>query len=168
MALKRLHIAVVIAVVLAIGGAIGVASQQSRNAMPAPPVMTPVEAHAKARAGDIVLVDIRTPEEWKETGVPASAHAITMHQDPRVFTSQLLAAMDGDPARRLALICRTGNRSNAMQAALQKAGFKDVVDVAEGMAGGRHGKGWLKTQLPTRPGALASAPPALDGKAATK
>ncbi len=165
MALKRLHILAVVGIALAIGGAAVVVGQQPRVAQP---VMAPAEAHAKARAGEIVLVDIRTPEEWKETGIPTSAHAITMNQDPRAFSKQLLTAMGGDATKPVALICRTGNRSSTLQAELNKAGFPNVVDVAEGMAGGRNGKGWLKTGLPTRPGALASAPPALDPNAASQ
>lgn len=162
MALKRMRVAVAVAFVFASAGAVAVVGQQSRSSAVVPPVMAPSEAHVKARAGEIVLVDIRTPEEWKETGVPASAHAITMHQEPRAFVKQLLAAMGGDNTRPVALICRTGNRSSTLQAELRKAGFSNVVDVAEGMAGGRNGKGWLKTSLPTRPGVMASAPPALD------
>ena len=126
------------------------------------------EAHAKAQAGEIVLVDIRTPEEWRETGVPASAHAITMHQDPRVFVRQLMTAMGGDRHRPLALICRTGNRSSSMQAALAKAGFTRVLDVAEGVAGSSYGKGWFRAGLPARSGSQASTPPAVSASAGAK
>ena len=137
-------------------------------AQPAQKIMAPADAHSKARAGEVVLVDIRTPEEWKETGVPASAHAITMNQDPRAFTTQLLNAMGGDRNRTVALICRTGNRSSALQAELNKAGFTAVVDVAEGMVGGRNGKGWIKSGLPTRPGSAASTQPMMEMKAGPK
>jgi rhodanese-related sulfurtransferase len=40
--------------------------------------MSAREAHAKALAGELVLVDIRTTDEWRKTGVPASGYAITM------------------------------------------------------------------------------------------
>lgn len=126
------------------------------------------EAHAKAVAGEVVLVDIRTPEEWRETGVPASAHAITMHQEARVFLQQLLAAMGGDPSRPLAIICRTGNRTSGLLPQLIRAGFTNVVDVGEGVAGSRHGKGWFKSGLPTRPGAMASVPPTPSAKASAQ
>ena len=126
---------------------------------PSGPQMTVRDAHAKAAAGEIVLVDIRTPEEWRETGVPATAHAITMHQDGRVLVAKLKAATAGDTSRPLALICRTGNRSSHLQAELAKAGFTNVIDVGEGMAGSRHGPGWLKAGLPRRTGAAVSMPP---------
>ena len=39
-----------------------------------------------------------------------------------------------------------------LQAELKKAGFTNVINVAEGMVGGPHGQGWIKTGLPIRPG----------------
>ncbi|MBU1209759.1 MAG: rhodanese-like domain-containing protein [Alphaproteobacteria bacterium] len=108
------------------------------------------EAHAKAVKGEVVLVDIRTPEEWKETGVPASAHAITMHQDPQVFLSALLKAAGGDANKPIAVICRTGNRSTALSVPLTKAGFPHVINVVEGVAGGPGGPGWKNRDLPLR------------------
>lgn len=107
-------------------------------------------AHEKAARGELVLVDIRTPEEWKETGVPATAHAITMHQDPQVFLSGLLKAAGGDANRTVAIICRTGNRSTALSGPLTKAGFPNVVNVVEGVVGGPNGPGWKKRGLPLR------------------
>ncbi len=144
------------------------AQQGGRSVPTSPPVMSAAEAHAKALAGEVVLIDIRTPEEWRETGIPASAHTANMHDDPKAFAARLMAAVGGDKTRRIALICRTGNRSSQLQAQLVRAGFTNVVDVAEGVAGGRHGKGWLKVGLPTRPGSMASIPPSLPAKAAAQ
>lgn len=150
----------------------GTARAQQAHAQAAAVILKPVipvgEAHARAQAGEIVLVDIRTPEEWKETGVPATAHAITMHQDPRRFVQQVLAAMGGDRTRPVALICRTGNRSSILQAEMRRAGFTNVADVGEGMAGSRHGKGWLKSGLPIRTGGQVTAAPAIAQTAAPK
>ena len=145
-----------------------VAQQSARPAAAAAQTLSASDAHAKALAGEVVLVDIRTPDEWRETGVAASAHAINMYEDPKVFAERLLAAVGGDRSRRIALICRTGNRSSHLQAQLVRAGFNNVADVSEGMAGSRAGKGWLKAGLPTRPGAQASLPPSLSAKAPPK
>lgn len=122
------------------------------------PLMSVAQAHAKAVAGEIVLVDVRTPEEWRETGLPASAHAITMHQDPKAFVQKLLTARGSDTNRPLAIICRTGNRTTGLLPELKKAGFANVVNVAEGVVGGPYGKGWLRSGLPTRPGTNTAAP----------
>ena len=114
------------------------------------------EAHAKAVAGEVVLVDVRTPDEWRETGLPASGHAITMHQEARGLLAGLDKAMGGDRSKPLAIICRTGNRTTMLQAELKKVGYTNVINVAEGMAGGPNGTGWVKSGLPTRPGTGAS------------
>jgi len=108
------------------------------------------EAHDAAVAGKLVLIDIRSTDEWRETGLPASAHAISMHQQQQTFLSELATATGGSRATPIALICAVGNRSANLQAWMRNAGFTNVIDVAEGMIGGRHGAGWLKTGLPVR------------------
>lgn len=113
-------------------------------------VMSPAEAHEKALKGEIVLVDVRTPQEWQQTGLPASGYAITMHQQGPEFVKQLDAALGGDRSKPLAVICRTGNRTGSLIAPLEKAGYTRVINVAEGMAGGRNGTGWIKSGLPLR------------------
>lgn len=112
--------------------------------------MTPQEAHEKAMKGEVVLVDVRTPDEWKQTGLPASGHAITMHQQGPEFLRQLDAALGGDRTKPLAVICRTGNRTGSLVGPLEKAGYTRVIDVKEGMVGGRYGQGWIKSGLPLR------------------
>jgi rhodanese-related sulfurtransferase len=114
------------------------------------PVMSARESHAKAAAGELVLIDIRSPEEWRETSVPASAHAITMHQDHKTFMMQLGTATGGMREKHVALICATGGRSAALQVRLRRAGFANVTNVAEGVLGGRNGPGWIKSGLPLR------------------
>ena len=77
------------------------------------------QAHARAKAGEIVLVDVRRPSEWRASGVPASGHAITMHQNGVLFLAKLLAATGGDKTRPLALICATGGRTTWLQPRLR-------------------------------------------------
>lgn len=116
-------------------------------------------ADVKARQGQVVLVDIRTPQEWAETGVPISGHAITMHQSAAGFLSALDKVTGGDKSNPIALICRTGNRSGNLVAELEKRGYTKIIDVSEGMAGSSSGPGWLKTGLPVRTGAQVSVAP---------
>lgn len=111
--------------------------------------MTAPEAHQKALKGEIVLVDVRRPEEWKETGVPVSAHAITMHQNGQNFLSSLLNVTGGDIKVPVAIICRTGNRTTKLSEPLAKAGFT-VINVVEGVVGGARGPGWKNRGLPVR------------------
>lgn len=113
-------------------------------------VITARDAHERALKGEVVIVDIRSSEEWKETGVPASGFAITMHQNADVFLNALDAATGGDRTKPLALICATGSRTTYLQKPLRQMGFTQVMNVAEGMQGGRFGDGWAKGGLPVR------------------
>ncbi len=114
------------------------------------PDLTASEAAAAASAGKITLVDIRTPPEWKETGVAKGAKLINMlhPQGAPGFTKALLDQVKGDRNAPIALICRTGNRTTQVQRYLQSQGFTQVYNVKEGMAGSGAGPGWLKRGLP--------------------
>ena len=115
-------------------------------------VMQADDAHAQALAGDIFLVDIRTPEEWAETGIGEGAIAIDMRAED--FVAKLVALRNSAPDKPLALICRTGNRTGHVIEYLASRGFPGLVDVAEGMAGGPNGTGWLNRSLPTYAGTM--------------
>lgn len=124
----------------------------------APAMMDAKTAHEKASAGELVLIDIRTPMEWRETGIPASAHAVTMNQDPKTFLATLDGLIGNDKSKPFAVICRTGNRSSHLAGQLRQIGYLNVIDVGEGMAGSRFGLGWARMGLPTRPFSEAAHP----------
>lgn len=111
-------------------------------------LMQPADVAAAIDAGKVALVDIRTPPEWKETGVPAPATPIDM-TSPN-FIPELKKVIAANPDKRLAFICRTGNRSNQLTTMLEQAGLKDVIDVTGGMAGKGGQKGWIAEGLPLR------------------
>ncbi len=109
-------------------------------------IIGPVEAHERVAAGEIVLIDIRRPEEWAATGIAKGAVPIDMRVPdlgPRID-----AALGGDRTRPVALICHSGVRSHHLSGAMAKAGFSMVYDVSEGMAGSRRGPGWVARGLP--------------------
>ncbi len=108
------------------------------------------EAFKRAAEGSIVLVDIRLPSEWRQTGIGVNAVAITMHQSLYKFVDDLKQAA-GPDQRPIALICAEGVRSSAMQRTLKQYGFQGVIDVHEGMMGGANGPGWIKSGLPVTP-----------------
>jgi rhodanese-related sulfurtransferase len=114
------------------------------------PDLTAPEAAAAVAAGKITLIDIRTPPEWKETGVAKGAQLINMlhPQGAPGFTNALLEKLKGDKNAPIALICRTGNRTTQVQRYLQSQGFTQVYNVREGMAGSGAGPGWLRRGLP--------------------
>jgi len=116
----------------------------------ATPDLAAPDAAAAVAAGKITLIDIRTPPEWKETGVAKGARRINMlhPQGAPGFAEQLLGEVKGDKNAPIALICRTGNRTTQVQRYLQSVGFTQVYNVKEGMAGSAAGPGWLKRGLP--------------------
>ena len=104
------------------------------------------QAHAAARAGDITLIDIRTPREWRATGVGEGAVPIDMRRDD--FVEALQRTAGRDPGARIALICARGVRSARMSLRLSAAGFSNIIDVPEGMLGSAAGPGWVRSGLP--------------------
>ena len=114
------------------------------------PDLAAPEAAAQVGAGKITLIDIRTPPEWKETGVAKGAKRINMlhPQGAPGFVGAVLEEVKGDRSAPIALICRTGNRTTQVQRYLQAQGFTNVYNVKEGMAGSGAGPGWIKRGLP--------------------
>ena len=110
------------------------------------PRLTVSEAFAGAAAGEITLVDIRTPREWRSTGVPVGSVQIDMRRED--FAEALASALNGDRSAPVALICARGGRSARMVRALSQAGFSRILDVPEGMVGSRAGPGWIASNLP--------------------
>jgi rhodanese-related sulfurtransferase len=117
-----------------------------------PSVAAP-EAWSQAQAGQLTLIDIRRPDEWKQTGVAKGALEINMAhpQGAAGFVKQVEAELGGNKHAPVGLICRTGNRTTQMQKVLTDAGFTNVVNIKEGMAGSGAGPGWLARGLPTEP-----------------
>lgn len=109
--------------------------------------LTPDEAHARATSGDLVLVDIRRPDEWRTTGIGVGAVPLDMRRED--FTGALERIAGGTDAP-VALICARGVRSARMAGRLERAGFSRVADVPEGMLGSAAGPGWLASGLPVR------------------
>ncbi|MEY8828002.1 rhodanese-like domain-containing protein [Sedimentitalea sp. XS_ASV28] len=107
------------------------------------------QAHELASRGELVLIDIRRPEEWKRTGIPAGASPLDMRRPD--FQATLAEIADADRSRPIALICARGVRSARMAQALSAAGYTDIIDVPEGMLGSAAGPGWLASNLPVTP-----------------
>ncbi|MEL7259748.1 MAG: rhodanese-like domain-containing protein [Pseudomonadota bacterium] len=104
------------------------------------------DVHAAAVSGQVVLVDIRRPDEWSRTGLGEGAVPIDMRRED--FTDALLGHTGGRVDIPVALICARGVRSRKMTQRLLAAGFTTIIDVPEGMLGSGAGPGWLKRGLP--------------------
>jgi len=111
-------------------------------------VMDPKEVHDMAMKGRVLFIDVRTPQEWRQTGLPEGAKPIELAP---TFLAKLNELTGGDKSIPVAFICATGARSNYVARELAKRGWKNVIDVAGGLFGGPKGKGWKAEGLPMKP-----------------
>nr|WP_299814920.1 rhodanese-like domain-containing protein [uncultured Roseibium sp.] len=94
------------------------------------------ELKAKLASGTTVI-DIRRPEEWRETGVIPGSHLLTFFDqggnvNPQ-FGTELQKLISG-PADEVVFICRTGRRSQALSEYLAgQAGFTNIANVENGI-----------------------------------
>lgn len=115
-------------------------------AMAETPILSAPDAEAQMESGDLVLLDIRTPQEWAETGVAKGAWPVSMH-DPS-FGTTLQTILGHVSPDRIALICATGGRTAYVTNVLQQNGINGVADVSEGMMGNGRAPGWIARGLP--------------------
>ncbi len=111
-------------------------------------------AYERAQKKEIVLVDVRSIDEWRETGIPQGAIPISIHHPGGMqgFVDTVRKAVDQDLNKPVALICRYGVRSTRAQWALEEAGFKKILNVREGLKGNViDGSGWFDAKLPMVP-----------------
>jgi rhodanese-related sulfurtransferase len=85
--------------------------------------LSPADAAQLVRDKKAVLVDVREPEEWAETGVaePASLLPLSDLSGPRLQWKQFLGQV-GD--REIILYCKSGGRSGRAASVLAKEGFR--------------------------------------------
>jgi rhodanese-related sulfurtransferase len=136
-------------ILMAIAGAF---ATQSAFAQMSPRMTTPLpsvsvaEAHQRARAGEAILIDIRRPEEWTDTGVAEGA--IKLDMTSPTFVARLATIRRENPGKPIDIICRTANRTAQLQATLAAQGWTNIVNVRGGMLGNPGNPGWLALGLP--------------------
>ncbi len=111
------------------------------------------EAERRLSEGELMLIDVRSIPEWRQTRIAKGARTITIHDPAGVdaFVEKVAAAA-GERDRPIAFICASGVRSAYAYKLMSDAGFTNLYNVTEGMMGApAHGPGWLKRQLPTEP-----------------
>ena len=116
---------------------------------PAITEIDPKTAYEEAKQGELVLVDVRSPNEWMKTGLAEPAVPISL-QDPQ-FLQKLEEATGGDRNKKVAFICASGARSGQVVLALPQYGWNNAVNVAGGMTGSMRTPGWIQLGLPTKP-----------------
>ncbi len=82
------------------------------------------EAAQLVQEGKAVLVDVREPAEWKDTGVaaPAVLLAKSDFDGAKAAWAPFFAQVDKD--KTIVLYCRSGNRSGKVAEALAAQGYK--------------------------------------------
>ena len=93
-------------------------------------------ASQKLLKSKIPIVDIRTPEEWRETGLIKGAIPIEFFTkegtyDVRAFLKELNAKVD--TTKPFALICRTGSRTQIVSQFLSQKLHYKVINLLGGM-----------------------------------
>lgn len=111
-----------------------------------PPNMPVSRADLMVRKANGLLIDVRTPSEWQQTGIPVTAHTISFSDSD--FLSQVDVLTSGDRSRRIAVICRSGDKSLEARNALLNSGYQNVTSVTGGVTGP---DGWIDHDLPVRP-----------------
>jgi rhodanese-related sulfurtransferase len=91
------------------------------------------------KSTDAVIVDVRNPDEWATTGVPAGAALIPLPQ----FEQRAPQELPKD--KPIYVICNSGNRSTVASAILIKDGYQKVYNVDGGI------QAWLRAGLPVEP-----------------
>jgi rhodanese-related sulfurtransferase len=104
-------------------------------------IVAPAEAARRVADGKAVLVDVREPAEWAETGVAAPAVLLPL-SDLTGDRRQWKEFLEKNRDKELILYCRSGNRSGRAAAILGIEGFKTAN------AGGF--RDWLSAGLPVR------------------
>ena len=95
-----------------------------------------------------VLVDIRTPEEWRKTGLIPGSQPLMFFDasgksDPAAWLQQLDKLSPGKSGN-IVLICRSGHRSEQVGNLLAKTlGYEHVYHLKSGL------KGWVEQGQPT-------------------
>lgn len=87
--------------------------------------LSPADVRAALDAGEIVLIDVREPDEFASASIPGSVNYPLSRFDPTA-----LPAADG---KRLVTTCRSGQRSQRAAAIAARAGVSIDAHLAGGI-----------------------------------
>lgn len=88
----------------------------------------------------LILIDVRTPGEWADTGVPANAKCKALQDSD--FVDYVRFCQEGAENLPVALFCLSGTRSLKAAKTVQKAGVENIQIVRGGL------EAWRKAGLP--------------------
>jgi len=106
------------------------------------------------KLGNVPVIDIRTPPEWKKTGViPGSIKLMAFDDRGRIDIQSWLKELSKYVTNKnqpFVLVCRTGSRTNTLGKYLEKIGFQNVYDLKGGITFGYLMKGKKTTNKNVR------------------
>jgi len=107
-----------------------------------------VEELEKMQAKGVPVIDIRTPGEWKQTGIIKGAHKM-MFFTPRGEADLAnwfyeLGRLVKDKDQPFIIYCAHANRTKVLGQGLEQMGFKHVYELKGGIE-----NGWIKAGKPT-------------------
>ncbi|KGM06373.1 Hydroxyacylglutathione hydrolase [Methylophaga thiooxydans] len=90
--------------------------------------ITPSDVESMLNQDDVILIDIREPNEYEESAIP-NAHFL-----PRGVLEFKILELEKvlNPQNKIILYCRSGNRSALAAASLTKMGFRNVLSMSGG------------------------------------
>ena len=100
--------------------------QEAGNPINSTNTMSVLELKSKLEKGEVLLLDVREPNEWKEEGIMEGAKCIHFADLP-----DKMASLPKD--KPIAVTCSVGNRASTAASILEKAGFTNVSNVLGGM-----------------------------------
>src|SRR5680860_546697 len=92
------------------------ADADTAGAEDGPRAVTPREAQRAIEAGEVELIDVRTPHEWEAGHLPGARHL--------PLNDLAGAAADLEADRRLLIYCRAGGRSAFAAEGLGQGGYE--------------------------------------------
>lgn len=92
----------------------------------------------------VPVIDIRRSAEWRETGIVDGSSGLTFVDESGRVMPGFLEKLDAMPRDEpVALICRTGNRTDVLaRHMVEKLGFSQVYNVRDGITR------WVRDGLP--------------------
>jgi rhodanese-related sulfurtransferase len=128
------------------------AHRAHRMGLPYSGAVTPSEAYQLSEADEARIVDVRTPEEWRDVGHVEGTALIVWPRsgDPAEVSAFLKTLRERfEPSQSLLFLCRSGVRSHHAAIVAAAAGFRKAYNILEGFEGHPGANdGWRTAGLP--------------------
>lgn len=113
--------------------------------------LTLQEAHSLYMNKNLTIIDVRTINEWKMTGIIPTSILINMHDDKyqerNGFVTEITKILLEYQDKNVAFICASGARSKIITDYLINKGYKNIYHIPDGIMG-KQNDGWLFNGYP--------------------